>query len=215
MIFKLSPSSLSLMEGCKRCFWLDKHKVWKRPDRAFPTLPAGMDKVLKIHFDRFRDKGLLPPELCDNKHCENTKLFDNKELLKIWRNNLKGIQWSDKNGNILYGAIDNLLVIGKKFIVLDFKTRGYPIKENTSENYQNQLNIYNFLLRKNSYETEDYSFLLFYYPKDVLKDGEVIFEKELVKCKINIRDAEILFEKAINLLNSECPDKTCDWCERV
>src|SRR3989344_1679278 len=157
MAYKLSPSSLGLMLECKRCFWLDKHKIWKRPSGIFPSLPSGMDKVLKEHFDRFMEKGELPPKLCKGSHCEKMKLFNDKELLKQWRNNLKGIQYMDKEGNILAGAIDHLLINNKKLIVLDFKTRGFPLKEETADSYKNQLNIYNFLLRKNGYATEDFA----------------------------------------------------------
>src|SRR3989344_2059764 len=99
MTYKLSPSSLSLMQECPRCFWLIHHKIWKRPTGIFPSLPSGMDKILKEHFDRFMEKGILPPEICENNHCNGMKLFDNKGLLKIWRNNLKGITYTDKEGN--------------------------------------------------------------------------------------------------------------------
>lgn len=172
MTFKLSPSSLNLMHECPRCFWLDKHQVWKRPNGIFPSLPSGMDGILKVHFDKFRDKGLLPPELCNDNNCENMKLFNEPELMKAWRNNLKGIRWEDKDGNILFGAVDNILQKGKKLIVLDYKTRGYALKEDTADHYQNQLDLYNFLLKKNGYETEDYAFLLFYVPKEVLETGK-------------------------------------------
>ena len=169
MNYKLSKSSLSLMKECPRCFWLTQHKVWKRPQGIFPSLPSGMDNILKTHFDKFREKGKLPPELCDNHDCKDMKLFDDKELLKIWRNNFKGIGWKDIEGNVLFGAIDDLLINGKKLITMDYKTRGFPLKEDTAEFYQDQLDIYNFLFRKNGYETEDYAFLIFYYPKEVLE----------------------------------------------
>ena len=90
---------------------------------------------------------------------------------------------------------------GKKIIVLDYKTRGYPCKDDTHEHYQLQIDIYNFLLNKNGYETEDYAFLLFYIPKEVNKTGEVIFDKNLVKMKVDIKKAEEMFNKAIELLN--------------
>ena len=215
MIFKLSPSSLNLMHECPRCFWLDKHQVWKRPNGIFPSLPSGMDGILKVHFDKFRDKGLLPPELCNDNNCDNMKLFNEPELMKAWRNNLKGIRWEDEDGNILFGAVDNILQKGKKLIVLDYKTRGYALKEDTADHYQNQLDLYNFLLRKNGYETEDYAFLLFYIPKEVLETGEVIFDTSLVKRKINVKNAEKIFNEAIELLNGECPKKNCEWCEKV
>ncbi len=213
--YKLSPSSLGLLEECPRCFWLAKHKIWSRPGSPFPQLPNGMDKILKTHFDRFMKKNELPPEIRDHHHTNGLKLFDDEELLKTWRNNLKGIRWEDEEGNILFGAVDNILVNGKKLIVLDYKTKGYPIKdeEEAGSRYQKQLDIYNFLLRKNGYETEEYAFLLFYVPKYVLETGEVIFDTLLARRNINVNNAEKLFEKALKMLNSDCPKESCEWCD--
>ena len=210
--FKLSPSAINLMKECPRCFWLHQHKIWKRPAGIFPSLPSGMDRILKIHFDKFRGKGELPPELCDHNHCQDMKLFEDEELLKIWQNNWKGVSWTDEKGNELHGAVDNILVKGKKLIVLDYKTRGYPLKEDTAEHYRLQQNIYNFLLRKNNYETEDYFFLLFYVPKEVTKTGEVIFDTELVKMDVDVEMAGEAWKKALKLLNGDCPKDGCDWC---
>lgn len=213
MNFKLSPSTLNLMKECPRCFWLTQHKVWKRPAGIFPSLPSGMDRILKIHFDKFREREELPPELCKNGFCSGMKLFDDKEKLKVWQSNFKGISWKDKDGNELHGAMDNLLVKGKKIIVLDYKTRGYAVKDDTAEHYRLQQNIYNFLLKKNGYETEDYFFLLFYVPKEVLPTGEVVFDTELVKMKVDVKMAEKVWKDAIKLLNSDCPTKCCGWCQ--
>jgi len=203
------------MKECPRCFWLVQHKVWKRPAGIFPSLPSGMDRILKTHFDKFRDKKQLPPELCENKECNCMMLFADKEKLKIWQSNFKGISWTDKKGNELHGAVDNILVKGKKLIVLDYKTRGYALKDDTAEHYRLQQNIYNFLLRKNNYQTEDYFFLLFYVPREVLATGEVIFDTELVKMKVDINMAEKMWKKAIKLLNVECSKKGCEWCKEI
>ena len=217
--FKLSPTSLNLMQECPRCFWLDKQDRWKRPAGIFPSLPNGMDKILKIHFDKFMEKGELPPELCDNKECKHLKLFDDENLLSIWRTNLKGISWTDENGNILHGAVDNILInkLNNKLIVLDYKTRGFPLKEDTHEHYQLQLDVYNFLLKKNGYETEDFSYLLFYVPKEVLPTGEVVFDTNLVKMNVSAERGKKAFNDALKLLNGRCPkkheEKICPWCE--
>ena len=211
--FKLSPSSLNLMKECPRCFWLTQHKVWQRPAGIFPSLPSGMDKILKEHFNKFMDRGKLPPELCENGHTKDMSLFNDHALLAIWRSNFKGIKYEDKDGNILRGAVDNILVKGKKLIVLDYKTRGYAVKEDTADHYQDQLDIYNFLLRKEGYDTEDYAFLLFYVPKEVTETGAVIFDTDLVKMKVDVGNAEKIFEKALKLLNDDCPVKACVWCE--
>jgi RecB family exonuclease len=141
------------------------------------------------------------------------KLFDDKSLLIKWQNNRKGIEWQDEEGNLLKGAVDNILVKEGKLIVLDYKTRGFPLKENTHEYSQDQLDIYNFLLRKNNYQTEDYAFLLFYIPKEVMATGEVIFDTILKKMKVNVENAEKIWKKALELLNNECPQKGCQWCE--
>lgn len=215
MAYKFSPTSLSLLKECPRCFWLQFNKGIKRPEGVFPSLPSGMDITLKKHFDSFRDKGEMPPEL---KHLKDEyKLFDNIELLRSWRNNFKGIQWQDEEGNLFKGAIDNLLQKGKKLVVLDYKTRGFPLKEDTANYYQDQMDIYNLLLRKNGYETEDYAYLLFYYPKDVNLRGDVIFDTKLVKKNIDIKNAEKIFSMAIVNLQAEMPNPavSCKYCNYI
>jgi CRISPR/Cas system-associated exonuclease Cas4 (RecB family) len=212
MPYKFSPSSLSLLKDCPRCFWLHFNKGIRRPAGIFPSLPSGMDKILKEHFDSFIGKG-LPPELAELK---DVTLFDDLELLKQWRNNFKGIQWTDEEGNLLKGAVDNILKKDNKLIVLDYKTRGYPLKEDTSAHYQDQLDIYNFLLRKNNYETEDYAYLLFYHPKGLDKDGNVIFNKDLIKMDIDVNNAEKILNHALDILKSPMPPepgKECDFCK--
>ena len=213
MTLKLSPTSLNLLNDCPRCFWLQLTGRVKRPSGIFPSLPGGMDKVLKEYFDSYMKKGLLPPELSELK---GFALFDDEELLRIWRNNRKGIKYVDKaSGALLHGAVDNILTKGKKLVVLDYKTRGYPLKEDTAGHYQAQMDAYNYLLRKNGYDTEDYAFLLFYYPKGVHKDN-VQFAKELVKMKTDVKNAEKLFKTAIKICQQEksppsSPD--CKFCE--
>lgn len=174
-----------------------------------------MDRVLKEHFDRFRDRGELPPELRRSECREGCRLFGDADTLKIWRNNRRGIRWEDEEGNVLFGAIDNALVKEEKLIVLDYKTRGYPAKEETPKFYQDQLDIYNLLLRKNGHRTEDYAFILFYVPKRVAETGEVVFDTELVRMKVDPGNAERLFGKALRLLEGPCPKEGCGWCERV
>jgi len=60
---RLSPSSLNLFLECRRCFWLDKNKGIKRPRGIFPSLPSGMDSVIKKYFDSYRLNSDMPPEM--------------------------------------------------------------------------------------------------------------------------------------------------------
>lgn len=217
-MYKLSPSSLDLLEQCQRCFWLQVVKKIRRPEGITPSLPNGVDKMLKQHFDRFRENGKLPPELKDKLDAE---LFKDIELLRKWRNNLKGIEYLDKeSGIMLHGAVDEILEKDGKLTVLDFKTRGFALKEDTPHYYQDKLNLYNLLLRKNNYKTEDYAYLLFYVPEKVMENGEFVFRTELVKMDINIEHAQELFNKAVKILNGEIPEagdecKFCKWREEA
>lgn len=172
-----------------------------------------MDRILKVHFDSFMRKKQLPPELQGLK--DHIALFDDVELLSVWRNNFKGISWTDSRGNVFRGAIDNLLVKDGKLIVLDFKTRGFPMKDDTSSYYQNQMDIYNFLLRKNGYKTEDYSYLLFYHPSHINESGGVIFNTDLVKMHNSIENAERIFREALRVLDEEMPEPSndCSYCK--
>ena len=216
MAYKFSPSSLSLLNDCPRCFWLLFNKGIKRPDSIFPSLPSGMDRILKAHFDKFRDRGELPPEL--KSLNGDVSLFEDAALLEVWRSNFKGIAWKDDEGNIFKGAVDNILQKGEKLIVLDYKTRGFPLKDDTADHYQDQLDIYNFLLRKNNFSTEDYSYLLFYHPNKVTDTGEVLFHTDLVKVKISTKNAEKIFRDALSVLKGEMPKPAagcqfCSWIE--
>jgi len=214
MPYKFSPSSLSLIKDCKRCFWLRFNKNIRRPEGIFPSLPSGMDKILKKHFDNFMNKETLPPEL---KELKDVKLYDNEFLLETWRNNRQGIRWEDDHGNIFMGAIDNMLKKGKKLIVLDYKTRGYPLKADTHKYSQDQLDIYNLLFRKNNYDTEDYSYLLFYYPTHVNENGDIVFHTDLIKVKISINNAANIFHEALEILKKDIPepDKSCIYCKWI
>ena len=69
------------------------------------------------------------------------------------------------------------------------------------------------LRRKNNYETEDYSYLLFYYPNKVLETGEVIFDTKLMKT--SSLDGEKIFKEAVKIVKGDIPGKECVWCEKV
>lgn len=209
---KFTPSQIGLIKDCKKCFWLEHNKHFKRPRGIYPSLPSGMDKILKEHFDVFMKKGELPPEIKDMAEFKGAKLFDDENLLNKWRNNRVGIKY-ETDDFILKGAIDALLIRNKKFIILDYKTRGYPLKADTYRYYIDQQALYNFLFRKNGYDTEDYSYLLFYHPDKVV--GNVfLFHKDLVKIRTDVKKAEELIKKALKLISGKMPeaDPSCEYC---
>ncbi len=214
---RLSSSTLSLFTECRLCFWMQFRRGIKHPESIFPSLPGGMDRILKAHFDGYRARNALPPELSG---LQGMRLFGDMKLLETWRNIFRGgIQYKDGgNGFVLCGAIDDILVSDGRLIVLDFKTRGFPLKEDTHEYYQDQMDIYTYLLRKNGFETESFAYLLFYYPEKVRDDGSVLFNTELKKIDTKPENAERLFRDAVECLRSDEPpeeSRECGHCRYV
>lgn len=210
---KLSPSSISLFLECPRCFWLQFNKGIKRPESPFPSLPVGVDRILKEHFDKHRAERTPPEELNGFKGM----LFTDTEKLKDWRNNRKGLRYQDpKTGIILMGAVDDIFVTSDgKHAPLDFKTRGYPRKENTHKTYQHQMDIYSFLLEKNNLKPADFAVLIFYHPVEVDETHGVIFEPDLVKVPVSRERGKKMFIDAIGCILGEEPKGKCAWCERI
>lgn len=210
---KLSPSTISLFLECPRCFWMQFNAGIKRPATIFPSLPAGMDSVLKKHFDRHRHDHSLPEEL-DGKF--DGRLFDDGAKLEIWRSSYQGLRYRDENtGAVLMGALDDLFVTSDgKYAPLDFKTRGSPRKNDTHSYYQHQMDIYSFLLEKNSLPPADFAILVFYHPTGVDERHNVIFDPDPVKVPVDRKHGEKLFLEAVAcLLGAEPkPSRDCGFC---
>jgi len=123
----LSPSALNLFLDCPRCFWQEKNLGIKRPRGIFPSLPGGMDLVIKKYFDLYRKKGMLPPEL---EGKVEGKLYPEMDILERWRSwkhtNLK--YEDESSGAVLSGALDDCLLDKGFYIPLDYKTRGGPLQ---------------------------------------------------------------------------------------
>lgn len=216
--FRLSPSSLNIFLECPRCFWLQIMEGVKRPSGPFPSLPGGMDAVIKVYFDKCRDEGRLPVEL-EGKVLG--KLFADKELLSRWRNWREGIIFNDSDA-VLFGALDDCLVEessdGDLFIPLDYKTRGWPRKEDSHSYYQNQLDTYTLLLQKNGLKTKDIAYLVFYHPLEHREGGLVRFQIEPVEVKTDPEHAYKVFRDAVSLLQQSKPPAShsdCEFCGYV
>lgn len=207
---KLSPSTLGLFKDCARCFWLHLKHGHKRPSGIFPSLPGGMDLVIKKYFDQFR--GALPPEL---EGKIDAVLFEDLETLEKWRNWRKGLRVIDEKNMIeLVGSLDDCLVSNGYFIPLDYKTRGFELKENSEEFYQHQLDLYTLMLDRNGYHTKEEAYLLYYFPKE-LKSGTLVeFEIVPKKVKTSLENARRLIADAMKVLQGPTPPHHlgCAFC---
>ncbi len=216
--YNLSPSTLNLFIECPCCFWLHINKGIKRPRGIFPSLPGGMDIAIKKYFDKYRIKGLLPPEI-DGKI--DGKLFGDIKILEKWRDwRTTDLRYEDKALDAsLSGALDDCVVNNGYYIPRDYNTRGSGLKEDPRTYYQNQLDCYCLILESRGYKTKGISYLIYYYPKEVKENGMVEFIVEPIKIETSIKTARGTFEKAIKVLNGPLPDvnSECEYCswERV
>jgi CRISPR/Cas system-associated exonuclease Cas4 (RecB family) len=215
MNYKLSPSRMNLFFECERCFWLRVNKKINRPSGPFPSLPSGVDQKVKNHFDRFRQKDESPPELED---LDLTLLEDSQFLQKArsWRTEPK-LRLNELNA-ILRGGVDDLLEDQSgNIVVMDYKTRGYPPKEDSGapDYYRRQVNLYNLILRENGYKTKEYGLILYFYPEKFTESGGFLFHTEIRKVDVDMEKARKMVEDAVNTLEGEIPEhsENCDFCE--
>lgn len=207
----LSASTLSLFKECPRCFWLQFVKGIHRPATIFPSLPGGMDGVIKMYFDKYRARG-LPPEI---KGKVEGKLLKDQELLNRWRSRAGGLWYEDKKlGVRLMGLLDDCLVDRNVYIPLDYKTRGYPPRDDSSRFYEHQLDIYTFLLKENGHKTKSLGYLVYFWPEEVQEKGMVQFVVEPKQMETDPARAYKLFVDAVMTLRGGVPARhsTCGFC---
>src|SRR3989344_1041789 len=161
---RLSPSTLNVFLECPKCFWLGQAKEIHRPRGIFPSLPGGMDLLIKKYFDKYRNVGKLPPELVGK--VGGVQLFADQELLSKWRSWRSALIHEDpESGATISGMLDDLGVDNGFYVPLDYKTRGFDVKAGGEAFYQNQLDSYGLLLRENGLKTADHAYLIYYIPK--------------------------------------------------
>lgn len=200
---KLSPSTLNLFAECPRCFWFAVKKGLGRPKGPFPSLPTGMDSVIKKYFDTYRGKNEMPP------------ILRNKIKGRLALSMPKTLYFEDDSEYVLYGRPDEYVEHSNETIsALDHKTRASAPKELLPV-YQNQLDIYDFLLSKNGYKTQNKAYLVYYYPEAGQLHNGFPFAVRIKEIETEPGRAEELFRKAVEILEqNEAPEahEECKYC---
>jgi len=210
---RFSPSTLNLMRDCARCFWRKSKLKHARPRGIFPSLPSGMDRVIKNYFDEVRQVE-TPVELA-NSEVSGLALFRDQGLLNKWRNWRSGLIYKDMHGVELFGAIDDLLVTPSGFYLpFDYKTKGSPTTEaDAKKYYTNQMDCYALMLDANGYEVYGKALLLYYTPQVVGPAGVVHFNTQRVWLDVDIERAKATLRSAVELLNCQEPEHSpsCEY----
>lgn len=225
-LIKLSPSKLNVFNECKRCFWTTERKIGARPRGAFPTLPGGMDRVLKNYGDNFR--GGLPPELVGKLPANYVLFSDPDAKLEGWRNRYVGMSYEDKKaGFSLKGAIDDLLERTDSGAVapFDYKTKGQLPKDDGSQYYRTQLDSYELFFQTLGMKTLGEAFLAYAYPSDIEVGQRILAKGVLVPFEVVVykletdpaRAVRIATEAADCLRSDTMPEAAanCEYCKFV
>lgn len=212
--YRISQTSLNLFLECPRCFWLKIKNNLKRPEIPSSTLPLGMDNLIKKYFDKHRPS--FPPEIKDNAPGV---IIPDQELLNKWRNWRIGLKHIYKNldNSVLTGAIDECFVKEDIYMPADYKTRGVGVKEDSTTYFQNQLNCYTLLLKKNGYKINNKGYLIYYILENVEENGVCKFKIDVIEMRTYPEDAQEAFKKAVEVLNNPLPplNPECNFCNWV
>lgn len=172
-----------------------------------------MDALIKKYFDVYRNQRKLPPELAA---ITGGQLVE-ESLIKQWRYWKTGLQFDDPSGSKLIGAFDECLIEhDRQYVPVDYKTRGFDLKEDSVSYYILQMSCYSFLLHKNKYPVSGSAYLVFYIPRDVGENGAVRFAIEVKKVDTYPMEKVYgIFSDALRILSlSDAPaaSKTCSFC---
>lgn len=217
----LSPSALSSLKECEKCFWLDRHGV-KKPRGIVASLPSGLDEITKDALDNYRMKGQLPPEIA--AQIPGAKAFTDLVKLNQWRTLGRGIHAKVDDTPVM-GLLDDLLLFEDGTASpFDYKSRKSPPPEGYAEKYyQLQVNIYHLLLEANGFRMNGNGYFAFYSPKAITASKEtervavIDFDVTVMKVKTNADDARAFVRRAVAVIAGPLPESgaSCDTCAYV
>ncbi len=214
-MISLSPSKLNVLADCSRCFWDQEVRGVKRPRGPFPSLPGGIDRIVKEYCDAHRKAGTLPNPLVGHV---GGKLFPDQMQLNCWRNWRTGLSAQiDIKGEkvVLRGALDDLLFDDASgYSPLDVKTKGQATKDDGRRYYQVQLDCYGLMLERNQRPITGLAYLWYVWPVQVTNDVMYQFDSSVYQLEASAKQAEAVLARAIEVLKGPrpAPAPSCEYC---
>lgn len=184
--FKVSRSKIDLFCECRRCAYLDMRLGVKRPSGPSFTLNNAVDELLKREFDVHRANGTKHP-LVEKYGLDAVPFAD--ERMEEWRDALRrGITYFHEPTNlILRGGIDDVWVNPEReLIIVDYKATSKKIgpssEDDLYDSYKRQMEIYQWLFRKNGFAVSPTGYFVYVNGKSDAKafDGKLEFDVELI-----------------------------------
>lgn len=217
--FRISRSKIDLFIECPRCFWLDQRLGVKRPDWPAFSLNNAVDELMKREFDTHRAKGEPHPLM---KAYKVDAIPLNDPRMEEWRDAMRrGVQFHHAQTNLtIRGGIDDVWVTPKnEVMVVDYKATSKK-EEVTLEGYwqqayKRQVEVYQWLLRKNGLKVSDTAYFVYVNGKSDAKafDGKLEFDVKLISYKGDDSWIEPTILKIAECLRSETIPARAELCE--
>ena len=219
--FKLSRSKIDSFLTCPRCFYIDRRLGVDKPP-GFPfALNSAVDTLLKKEFDIHRAKGTTHPLM--DKYGIDAIPFRHKDLDE-WRENFVGVRYYHEPSNfIVTGAVDDIWVTPSgELIVVDYKSTSkdeeLSIDEDWQIAYKRQMEIYQWLLRKNGHKVSNTGYFVYCNGKKDREafDGKLEFDVIVLPYKGDDSWIEgVLIDASKCLLAENIPNSgnNCDYCD--
>ena len=202
---QLSATTLKLFQECPRCFWLHVNKRIERPRGPFPSLPSGIDRILKTYFDAYRKQGLLPP------------LIDGKVAGTLATNALTLGFDDGATGARLWGKLDDCILLpDRRLAPFDHKTRASAPADvtYTQKYYQLQMDVYTLLLERNGHRISRTAYVVYYYPVEGILHQGFPFAVAVHDIATRPEAAYQVFTEACRCLAGPLPPcgEGCEFC---
>lgn len=222
--FKISRSKIDRFIECPRCFYIDRRLGTDRPP-GFPfNINSAVDSLLKTEFDVHRVAG-TPHPLQQSYGIDAIPAA--REEIDEWRANFKGVQFLHESTNlIITGAIDDLWVDSAgQYIVVDYKAtaKKEPVTSMEAawmDGYKRQMEIYQWLLRKNGLDVSDTGYFVYCTGKPDAEafDAKIDFDVHVIPYVGKDRWVEPAIVELHACLNREDipgPGPGCSYCAYV
>jgi len=208
----LSASKLNLLRECARCAYDANVLKIERPRGIFPSLPGGVDRVMKGSLDACRGK--TPPHLSDVLTGTLWGTVAQITKLRNWRSGLKAVLPIKGKMVSLIGALDDLILeTDGTYSPFDTKTKGAEPQTDGAEYYSGQMDFYALLLRENGMTPSMRAYLDYWYPVQ-LSSNAMSWGNKLYGLTADPSRAVEAIEKAVAILTGGQPNSNpaCEYC---
>src|SRR3989344_1553023 len=183
--FRVSRSKLDLFSECPRCAYLDLRLGVKRVQGPPVTLNNAVDHLLKKEFDIHRARKHAHPLM--EQYGIDAVPFEHPDLEK-WRHNFTGVSYVDEGSNFeVFGAIDDVWLNSKgELHIVDYKATAKQTGPSTTDDlydsYKRQMEIYQWLFRKNGFEVSDTGYFVYVNGRTDSEafDGKLEFDVQIL-----------------------------------